>query len=663
MEQRPKNQAHEKGTKEKVHPPVRFPRAVLTHFVAGQITRYKFVIDRAKKLLENTDLASLRRAVETDMHPPTAAGANTNLAVQEQAIGGRHFPLSCHDGGGHNGTRSGLGGLTEAHRWDRFVLPISARRRISSHTARGNLLGAPWTSALIPPPRDSLDAGGGRGAKLRAKYIDAGRAPGAGSTRTRARRVLSLGHLSISSKTVLFPRGHVPSVMGAKGHGKKRGRINHFAVRTPPPSSSRGGSDDGTGGGRERYAGDGVGLSDGPLASSQSGDARGRRALAASGCWSLPHELDPTSTVTSPGKTGEGSGAANNYSVHTTAASRVSTCDTINSPGRVAAIMLGVTGTHTALPPPRSSNSDGDGSSTSGGISRLDSASFPDIDFDDSSLADSQRGRSQPVLLGTNVPGRNFVNDDIGRAGRALRHHPTGGGSGGKVVSGAGAAGHESNNLSGVDGCVFPPTGCSAAEGGGTSGNAPPLLRRALGSGVRDQPPPSLVVVPGDGGSRGGGGVGARAVLAAPLSNGSTLGRWRSDDDGTSSISSVGGGGSVGGVGAEDGAETPLGKKPEQSPVGFTSAGPPDEQGGTAFFATKTGEEPPRREALPRECDTPAIWVSDDPAGVRGIVSGESEPPSTRSKSALRGWSVDRPAPACSPLVTQKRGAQSEAGR
>eukprot|EP00903_Cladosiphon_okamuranus_P010460 g9896.t1 len=525
------------------------------------VRRYKFVIDRAKKLLENTDLASLRRAVDIDIHPPTTA---------------------------------------ETGGWDRFVIPISARRRISGHLVHGNLLGAPRASggALIPPPCNSLGVGVGvgvgRGARLRAKIaVHAG----AGSTRTRARRILSLGQLSISSKTVPFPRGHVPSVMGAKGHGKKRGRINHFAVRTPPPSSWD---------------------EDGPDTSPPPADALGRQGITSG--WSLSHELDPTSTVTDPHKHREGSGSsANNCSVHT--ASRVSTCDTINSPSRLAAIMLGVTGVHTALPPPYGNISDRDGSFTSEGFSRLETASSSDVDTDASAMSDSHR-RPQPVLPGMGITAGHFTKDDNSSwAGGAFRRHPvTGGGAGdgmavleGQESSSGGAwpGGHEAHNLSGTGGCVVPASGGGVRRGVDEGdGAARPLLHRVPGSGVRDEPPPSLVVVPHDGGrSRGRGPTAA----AAPLSNGSTMGRWKSDDDGggCSTISSATGGGGGGG-------------------------------------------------GAPRnKCDTPATWRSDDLADLGGIVSGRSDPPPTRSKSALRGWSVDRTVPACSPLVTQKRGTES----
>lgn len=77
----------------------------------------------------------------------------------------------------------------------------------------------------------------------------------------------------------------------------------------------------------------------------------------------------------------------------------------------------------------------------------------------------------------------------------------------------------------------------------------------------------------------------------------------------------------------------------------------------------EAGEDAPRGGSSRKECDTPATWGSDDLVDLRGMVSGRSDPPPTRSKSALRGWSVDRAVPACSPLVTQKRGDLSGTGR
>lgn len=440
----------------------------------------------------------------------------------------------------------------------------------------------------------------------------------------------------------------MPSVMGAKGHGEKRGRINHFAVRTPPPihwgedDSETGG---GGGGGRRRYVRDGTDSFEGPDASLPSADAQGSRQGLTSG-WSLPHELDPTSSVTG----GSSGGGANNWSIRT--ASRVSTCDTINSPSRVAAIMLGVTGVHTALPPPHINTSDGGDSSTSGGFSSLETASPsspPDVDADGPSAADSHR-RPQPTLPGTG----GGAPEDTSWVGNVFQHNPGVVGGGGSGVAALEA------DFSSIDGgCVFPSTAGDGGRGGVTegSGTARPLLQRAPGSGVRDEPPPSLVVVPADGGNHSGGHGGA---AAAPLSNGSTVGRWRSDDDGGCSTVSSTAGGWDGGNRAKDGsAETSSAGKNNQepSPTGFALVGRrPDDPDGRGAFAAETGEAPPRGGACRKECDTPATWGSDDLAGLAGIVSGGSDPPPTRSKSALRGWSVERTVPACSPLVTQKRG-------
>ncbi len=603
------------------------------------------MVDRAKKLLENTDLVSLRRAADTDIHPQTTSGTTTNLAVHKHAVQGR-----MEDG------------------WDHFVVSSSTRQGNSDRNGFGNLLEAPYGEPAAPP-HPKVGEGLGRGGKLRTINSTVGCAGlyGGGSTRIRERKALSVAHLSISSKTVHFPRGHVPSVMGERGYGKKRGRINHFAVRTPPPSSS---GDDGesTSGGSEGSTASGADLFN-TCRAGPSFDPGGR--LGTTSGWSLPRDLDPTSALTSPRKTREETANSNNYSIRT-AASRVSTCDTINSPSRVAAIMLGVVGVHTALPPPFRDEFDGDSSTSSGFSSRLDAAPASDVDVDGPSYPPPRR--LQPE---TGTPGKRSVNNgDLAWPGDAfsqdLATKSSGGhGGGGKKETGsafsssAGAEEYDRMKISRA--CALPDgagTGVQGMDkngGGGcsshgssraTTGHTLPLLHRPPGSGVRDKPTPSLVVVAGVD-------CHPAAVPAPPLSNESTMGRWKSDDDGsTSTISTTTGGG-------EDRATESIPQAPRGSPRGYR----PDELvlGGTTFadVSEAGGGEPPSRPGAggSKERETPATRESDDLVDLGGIASGRSDPPPTRSKSALRGWSVGRSAPACSPLLTTNRGgAPSKTG-
>ncbi|CAM9173571.1 unnamed protein product, partial [Ectocarpus sp. 12 AP-2014] len=96
------------------------------------IRRYKFVVDRAKKLLENTDLVSLRRAVDTDIHPPPSAEKKTDRAVHDAAVNGRHHVVPedpCRIGIDTVGDRYGVVGVPKEDSWDRFAVPPSSRRR------------------------------------------------------------------------------------------------------------------------------------------------------------------------------------------------------------------------------------------------------------------------------------------------------------------------------------------------------------------------------------------------------------------------------------------------------------------------------------------------------------------------------------------------------
>lgn len=178
------------------------------------------------------------------------------------------------------------------------------------------------------------------------------------------KQALSLAQLSISSKTVDFPAGHVPSVMGAKGHGRKRGRINHFAVKTPsaitPPGREPNLVD------RAPAKGDG---------DSAAGSEPHSTGLGTSSGWNLPHELDPTSVETSGGNgtrrharaaAALGTSSATLNTIHadnsisggTTdfTVSKASSCVTINSPGRISQIVhgvyTGISDDHQLHPPP-----------------------------------------------------------------------------------------------------------------------------------------------------------------------------------------------------------------------------------------------------------------------------------------------------------------------
>lgn len=621
--------------------------------------RYKFVVDRAKRLLDSTDLVSLRRAVATDIHPPTTAESNASLTAHEAAASGRYCPLPVKQhhvvgGGGCGGTDVPL-----EDSWDQFVVPLATRRRISGHTPFGNLLGAPRASGGAAPRK----VGGGG---LRARHDKAG----VESSRARERRALSLSQLSISSKTIPFPRGHVPSVMGDKGYGKKRGRINHFAVRTPPPSSS--GDDDNNSSQHDHVnsMASGIDAGENPAAAGSPDDAQGVHTKASG--WSLPHELDPTSKVTDPEKHREGSNRGwANCSINTAAgASRASTCDTINSPSRIAAIMLGViprissdhplhppppaaavaaTGRYhpreirRALPPPFTHSSEGTGSSSSAGLcrgvlSRVDTASS-----------------SVGMQHGTRAGGGDIADDDAAWPGRGRSpHRPTG--SGGCCAM-TGAAGDDRRNVTDIHDRIFPPArigGTATNKNSDGGSHALPLLHRTPGMCLRDRPPPPLAIL-----AEGGDGSASAAAAGAPppLSNESMMDRWKSDDDRSSSI----GIGADCGIrpGAEDDEDTSAGDPPRHR---AGSAGAPSGGllGGT-IFVPNTGDGKIAENGGSRQgCETPATWGSDDLTDFRGLVVGRSDPPPTRSKSAIRGWSVNRAVPACSPLATEERPATSE---
>lgn len=269
--------------------------------------------------------------------------------------------------------------------WDRFTLPASTRRRISGLTERINSEGESDGSSGYQkknPPRQMLRGGRGQGG-LDAKGMEEDRPKvstkggGAGVvelTRTREqRRALSLAQLSISSDTIAFPPSHVPSMMGDKGHGVKRGRINHFAIRSPMSSRGRNKSSSGATGDAPSL---GLDPGDGPASRSSNSQQVG---IGTTSGWHLPHELDPTAATTSlesnPGNVGARWGSISKIS----GASR-STLDhfqdplsenrdapggsspaTVGSPSRISVIMLGVfegmSKDHPLHPPPPAASS------------------------------------------------------------------------------------------------------------------------------------------------------------------------------------------------------------------------------------------------------------------------------------------------------------------
>lgn len=282
------------------------------------IRRYKFVVDRGKRLLETSLLASLRRAVDVDLNPSTPT-THTHVARQD-----RHCSQTGEEGGW--GAKEKGRGLED--NWDRFVLPSSSRERVAGGACTvvddklllgsdGHRLSRPREKANVdvryccgPEPHLQGVDGDSKGVSYNSTRrsgedlggFDRGMFDRRGchvvKDSMRNRRTLSLTQLSISSKTVAFPAGHVPSMMGAKGHGKKRGRINHFAVKTPPPvthpdSNTTLDPDQKptttTSSNHNYYD---------PVESTTVGPATPRGIGVTSG-WNLLRDLDPTSEITS----------------------------------------------------------------------------------------------------------------------------------------------------------------------------------------------------------------------------------------------------------------------------------------------------------------------------------------------------------------------------
>ena len=226
-------------------------------------------MDRAKRLLESADLPSLRQVLDADSNPANTADDSVELLCIHDAAGhGRHEP-SCRVPEYYP---DGQGG------WDNFAMPGSERQPFLGHTRNGSPIERQAAGGVVAP--QGLHGDQSKGCS-QTNEIKAGAKVTAG---TRQRQSLSLAQLRISPEAVL-PQRHVPSVMGDKGYGTKRGRINHFEFPTPPSTPGR--SDDATTVDVGRYVG--YGASD----SSDSRDAC--HLIPRTAEWSHPRRHDPTS--------------------------------------------------------------------------------------------------------------------------------------------------------------------------------------------------------------------------------------------------------------------------------------------------------------------------------------------------------------------------------
>lgn len=657
--------------------------------------RYRFVIDRAKKLLENSDLASLRRAVDADVNLSTTNESNTTLAIHEGADSDRRrCPTP------KNSLQEGADAAA-GDSWDRFVLPLPAQRGMVAHAGEGSSLGAPLTSGggMMSPWRSDVSGSRGRGelaGNVTAKQADqaeqadhsskakgVGRG-GRGSWHDPARSIggggerqaLSLAQLSISSKTVAFPPGHVPSVLGARGHGRKRGRINHFAVRTPPSTADRGnGNSNGNDSGGSGISGEGKSAGD-PNDDSDTGPSEtSALQVCATSAWILPHQLDPTSAITDlgvppcgenasatnrSGKKGGGGTAASRSSFEPPAdspsnpmLSRASSCATINSPSRVSAIMLGmatgISKDHTLHPPPPAAAPYANRCSLRKG-KRVPVAlahrhnGGADFSFGGSSICTSVFSCSDtsdehsPIRIGfqpylQEQPSTSVTSGYYPSSGQLMRVSPRPPArSGEETAITAGYGGTRAGGLLRdgdlLESCslhALPPGRCDGAGGGtgdgpgGTDDNnsnhlglSLPLLRQTPGTGVRDEP------------YQIAGGVATEAMLGSSAS----VGGWKNDDDRSisttndddPSISTTTGGGE---------------SLDEPSHHGRTPGG-----GEKALAGEDIGRQ--------RQCDPPAWSLGDASTtiGRTAAASGFSDVTISRGESGLRGWTVGQAVPA-----------------
>eukprot|EP00904_Undaria_pinnatifida_P008840 jgi/Undpi1/5086/HiC_scaffold_19.g08438.m1 len=586
------------------------------------VRRYRFVVDRAKKLLEHSELASLRRAVDTDVNPPTTHESTTTLATNGEVVDiGRLCPTP----------RNSLQEVADAaaavgDSWDRFVLPFSAQEVTAGEgVGSGSVLGAP------PPPASGgamnpwrTINSGSRGRGQQRGSVDAKQSPKAkgieGScwydagekSRSRERQALSLAQLSISSKTVAFPPGHVPSVLGTRGHGKKRGRINHFAVRTPPLTSC--GSVAGNGNGKSNRIGMVMGENNFGQHPNDDPDANVALQVCSTSAWILPHQLDPTSAITDLGASCVETGVATKGGRKTGGAgyrpsfvqtiecppnsllSRMSSCATINSPSRVSAIMLGMaTGIakdHTLHPPPPAA------------------AAY-------ANRYNLRKGKQVPGVLANNYNGEidlSFASSSLGSFSRSdtsdeylpirdglRRYHQQ---------SSTSAAGYPPNHngKNRVSPHPPPPIGpgeasANASGYGGTGAGG--LLRDGdllKNFRVRDEP------------YQNSGGV-ATEMLGSSAS----VGGWKNDDD--RSISTTSGGGESLGL---------------DEPSHYRRA----DAGGEETLA----DEGEGRQQ--QQCDSPPWILGEGTTGRTSAASGFSDVVGSRGESALRGWTAGRAVPA-----------------
>ena len=643
------------------------------------------MVDRAKKLLEHSELASLRRAVDTDVNPPTTHESTTTLATNGEVVDiGRLCPTP----------RNSLQEVADAaaavgDSWDRFVLPFSAQEVTAGEgVGSGSVLGAP------PPPASGgamnpwrTINSGSRGRGQQRGSVDAKQSPKAKGIEgscwydagekscSRERQALSLAQLSISSKTVAFPPGHVPSVLGTRGHGKKRGRINHFAVRTPPLTSC--GSVAGNGNGKSNRIGMVMGENNFGQHPNDDPDANVALQVCSTSAWILPHQLDPTSAITDLGASCVETGVATKGGRKTGGAgyrpsfvqtiecppnsllSRMSSCATINSPSRVSAIMLGMaTGIakdHTLHPPPPAAAAYANrynlrkGKQVPGVLANNYNGEI-DLSFASSSLGSFSRSDTSDEYLPIRDDLRRYHQQSSTSAAgyppnrngknRVSPHPPPPIGPG---EASANASGYGGTGAGGLlrDGDLlknfshaFPSRkrGGSSLSGGrgggGGGGRGSGKDGEGGGGGSRgsteddnDHPGLSLPLLrqPPRAGVRDEPYQNSGGVATEMLGSSASVGGWKNDDD--RSISTTSGGGESLGL---------------DEPSHYRRA----DAGGEETLA----DEGEGRQQ--QQCDSPPWILGEGTTGRTSAASGFSDVVGSRGESALRGWTAGRAGPA-----------------
>lgn len=540
------------------------------------------MLDRAKRLLEGSDLVSLRRAVDTDLSPSSCV---TDLFHGHGLAPSRGTVRiqTCVSPGASN--TDSIAAVQDA--WDTFVLPRSAQRRNPEHTKN-----------VRPPGRlDARDNGNGQ------RNRD-GKGPVRVAPSTE-RRAMSVAQLSISSATVTFPPGHVPCCMGTKGHGTKRGRVNHFAVRTPPSTAGYEQDVDCNMNPKGWQNGDGATSDTGPHMATMSE-------------WSLPCNLGPASRSATLGRedacgsitatanrgvegefqTGRGgdnrSGdskgrrtshstleAGNRSFMSDAIASRASSCATINSPTRIAAIMRGMytemSNEHHLHPPPIGRH-----------VQHAGSSEVPPAVV--SNTAGCFRS---PVSAGLSS---GFTRDPgDGMCGRHI---------------------DDCNSNSDIN--VNINVGIDSAVNIG-SALPLPLLRGTPGTGVMGDVPPSAVN--GD----------AHSLVGSS----SSVGGWKEDDYSGTIFSNP--------RGADDFCEQARAHCSSVPLVDPGIDGVPSALQGGGQQRTQHGME---QEEM-KQCGSPGLWSMGFPTPRRDSIAGDGGDvtPRYRNRSALRGWTVGRAAP------------------